>query len=230
MKSIGIIPARGGSKGIPNKNIYPVNGKPLIEYTIDAAKRSNLDEIVVSTDSIEIANIVKKRGVKVIFRPPELAQDCTPTLPVLQHTLKELDDCFDFVVTLQPTSPFRRSEHINQAISLITNDNMADSLVSVIQVPHNMVPESIMCLNNGYLIDYQQHSNTQILRRQDKGTYFARNGAAIYITKVKNIRQFIFGGKIIPYKMDFFSSLDIDSLDDILLAETLLKTIAMDYL
>ena len=127
------------------------------------------------------------------------------------------------IVTLQPTSPLRNQTHIDEAIDLISKDDNADSLVSVTKVAHNMVPESIMKINSsGYLVDYLKQK-TKVLRRQDKKRYFARNGAAIYITKYEKIQDYVFGGKIIPYYMNEIESIDIDSIDDLLIAELYLK-------
>ena len=141
MKILGVIPARGGSKGIPKKNIKLLNGKPLIAYTIEVALASNLDKVVVSTDCEEIASISKEYGADVIMRSENLAQDNTPTLPVLKDTINKIDSEYDAVMTLQPTSPFRTTKHIDEAIELFTSDKEADSLVSVVEVPHNFMPE-----------------------------------------------------------------------------------------
>ena len=219
---VGVIPARGGSKGIKRKNCKLLNGKPLIVYTIEEAKKSNLEHIVVSTDDKEIADISTNHGIQVIMRPEALAQDSTPTLPVLQHVMKQLNKHFDSVMTLQPTSPLRTSFHINDAINIFNADPTADSLVSVIQIPHNMSPVSIMKMQNSYLVNYLE-SGKNVLRRQDKPVYYARNGAAIYITKTERLNEYIFGGKILPYIMNKTDSLDIDDMDDWNLAELLLR-------
>jgi len=195
----------------------------MIAYTIDAALKSKIDEVIVSTDNKQIAKISEKFGIKIINRPADLSSDDTPSLQVIQHAVSSLKKEFDFIVTLQPTSPLRNNTHIDEAIDLILNDNNADSLVSVVKVSHNMIPESIMKINDsGYLVDYLKQK-TRIVRRQDKKHYFARNGAAIYITKFEKIQQYIFGGKIIPYFMKKIESIDIDSEDDLSIAELYLK-------
>ena len=221
---IAIIPARGGSVSIPDKNICLLNGKPLINYTIDAAKKSKIDKIYVSTDSEKISRIVKKENIEVIFRPKELATDTSSTLSVIQYCLKRISNCkIDFVMTLQPTSPLRTFNHINESIELFINNNEADSLVSIQKVPHNFVPESLMKIDhNGYLSNYKENSK-KVYRRQEKNIYYARNGAAIYITRTEKLKNYIFGGKIIPYFMDAFSSVDIDSYDELKMAEIVLK-------
>lgn len=209
MKIIGIIPARGGSKGIPKKNIKLLNGKPLIAYTIEVALASNLYRVVVTTDCEEIAKVSKEYGAEVLMRPDYLAEDITPTLPVLQDVVVRLQEKFDAVMTLQPTSPLRTSIHINEAIELFESDKEADSLVSVVEVPHNYLPEKLMSHDGKYL-----SGNSEVKRRQEISTKYARNGAAIYITKTEKLGEYIFGGKILPYFMSKADSFDIDDMED----------------
>lgn len=211
MKYLGVIPARSGSKGIKNKNKKLLKGKPLIQYSIEAALNSKIDSIVVSTDDEEIIEIAHLYNLTVIKRPSKLAQDDTPTLPVLQHALAEVNEAFDAVITLQPTSPLRTSHHINKAIELFESKDNADSLVSVVKVPHNMIPESIMKKDGDFLIDYQ---SSNLFNRQKKPIYYARNGAAIYITKVNRLDFEVFGGNIVPFEMSSLESFDIDEEDD----------------
>ena len=219
---MAVIPARGGSKGIPLKNLASLNDRPLIAHTIDSALKANIDEIVVSTDNNQIAKISEESGVKVINRPDNLSHDRSSSLEAIQHAVDFVKK-YELIVTLQPTSPLRNQTHIDEAIDLISKDDNADSLVSVTKVAHNMVPESIMKINSsGYLVDYLKQK-TKVLRRQDKKRYFARNGAAIYITKYEKIQDYVFGGKIIPYYMNEIESIDIDSIDDLLIAELYLK-------
>ena len=221
MRSLGIIPARGGSKGIPLKNITLLNGKPLMAYTIEAALASNLNKVIVSTDDEKIAKIARDYNAEVIMRPVELAQDNTPTLPVLQHAVESLDDDFDFIVTLQPTSPFRTALNIDEAMKLFENDPTSDTLVSVIVVPHNMVPVSLMKEKNGYL-EHNIDQNQGIFRRQDKPKLYARNGPAILIMNtIQLLKGELYSGKTIPYIMNSISSIDIDDKNDLLIAEQL---------
>ena len=222
MKFLAIIPARGGSKGIPKKNIKEMAGKPLIQYTIGAAQKSRIDKIVVSTDDNEIRKVVEKLGVDVIMRPDELAQDSTPTLPVLLDVVEKLEEKFDAVVTLQPTSPLRKPQHIDDALSLFEKDEKADSLVSVVEVPHNCSPSSIMEMEGEYIVPVEKENI--ILRRQDKPVFWARNGAALYITRIEKLKDFIWGGDTIPYPMSKLESLDIDDMEDWLIVESILKS------
>jgi len=221
MKVLAIIPARGGSKGIPCKNKKPLLGKPLILYTIEAALASMVSRIIVSTDDDEIATIAREAGVEVLMRPAELAADNTPTLPVLQHVVAATGEAFDAVMTLQPTSPLRTARHINDSITLFTQNPEADSLVSVVRVPHNCVPSSLMKLEGGWLQHYD--SQGALVRRQDKPVLWARNGAAVYITRMERLDSYIIGGMILPYEMGKAESIDLDEPDDWKIAEALLS-------
>ena len=137
---LGVIPARGGSKGVPGKNLATVAGRPLLAYTADAARTSRrLSRTVVSTDDVAIADAARGLGLDVPFmRPATLAADDVPMLPVLQHALaaiREQGDDVDVLVLLQPTSPMRRAEHIDAAVAMLETSG-ADSVVSVVDVPH----------------------------------------------------------------------------------------------
>jgi CMP-N-acetylneuraminic acid synthetase len=222
MRFLGIIPARGGSKGVPGKNIRPLAGKPLIAWTIEAAKQSGaMGRLVVSTDDPAIASVARDFGVEARMRPSILAGDDTPTRPVLEHVAKELEgegDIFDAVVTLQPTSPLRLPRHIVEACAQFAADPQADSLVSCLMVPHIFNPFSVMKRNaDGYLENLI--AGETITRRQDKPEVFARNGAAVYITRRARIGEYVFGGKLLCYLMAEEYSLDIDTLADFTAAE-----------
>ena len=230
MKFIAIIPARGGSKGIPNKNIKNFNNKPLISWTIKAAIESNIFEnVFVSTDDPKIAYISKKNGATVPFlRPKYLAKDTSSTLSAIQHFINKFykgkKNLLPYaVVILQPTSPLRRILHIKQAIKLFKSNIESDSLVSCIDVPHNFVPESLMKMNKKGYVENIHKEIEQVYRRQDKKKYFARNGAAIYITKTELLNKFILGGNIVPYFMNPIDSIDIDNMNEWKLAEIIFK-------
>lgn len=223
-RTLAIVPARGGSKGIPRKNIHPVAGKPLIAWTILAAKAARgIDRLVVSTDDAEIAAVAREWGAEAVMRPAALAQDATPTLPVLRHVLDALGESPDAVMTLQPTSPLRTAAHIEAALAAFYADLGADSLVSVVDVPHVFHPRSVMKRGgDGYLVPYLDQP--QPFRRQDKEAVFARNGAAIYLTRTVKLAEYIFGGKLIGFPMDAESSLDIDAAADLEVAEAVLRS------
>ena len=220
MKILGFIPARGGSKGLPGKNKKMMLGKPLIAHTIETALLSNLTDIVVSSDDDDILEIAKKYNVKVIKRPDELSGDLAPTLPVMTHAVQTVEGNYDAVMTLQVTSPLRTVKHINEAIELFSQDGEADSLVSVIKIPHKFTDASIMLLDGKYIKPID--SEKLVLRRQEKPTYWARNGAVIYITRINKVGEYIFGGKIIPYEMNKMESIDIDDIEDWQMAEAIM--------
>jgi CMP-N-acetylneuraminic acid synthetase len=226
MKVLAVIPARGGSKGIPKKNITLLAGKPLIEYTINAAKAAEgIDRIVISTDCHEIKSVCESLGVEVLLRPAVLSTDFSATKDVLVHAVESLAArgyIFDAVMTLQPTSPLRSANHINEALQLFEGDPQADSLVSCVNVPHIYHPHSVMKVNDkGYLEPFINAE--QPTRRQDKQPIFARNGAAIYITRTNRLIDYIYGGRLIPYMMDDYFSVDIDDQYDLLDAEKKLQ-------
>lgn len=227
---LGIIPARGGSKSIPRKNLYPLCGKPLIEYTFDAAKRSNyLSRIILTTDDEEIALLGRQNGIEVpLMRPANLALDDTPTLPVIQHAVDYLEKTEryfpDIIVILQPTSPLRGSHHIDEAIELLINTG-ADSVVSVVEVPHQYNPVSLMKINDGKLVPFLEGEGTRILQRQDKPKVYARNGAAVYAVRYETLMQHnnLFGKDCRPLIMKSVESIDIDNIWDLKLVECILK-------
>jgi N-acylneuraminate cytidylyltransferase len=220
MKILGFIPARGGSKGLPGKNKKIMLGKPLIAHTIETALLSNLTDVVVSSDDEDILEIAKKYNVKVIKRPDELSGDLVPTLPVMTHAVQSVGGNYDAVMTLQATSPLRTVKHIDEAIELFSQDDEADSLVSVIKIPHKFTDASIMLLDGKYIKPIE--SEKLVLRRQEKPTYWARNGAVIYITRINRVGEYIFGDKIIPYEMNKMESIDIDDFEDWQMAEAIM--------
>ena len=226
---LAIIPARGGSKGIPRKNIHLLGGKPLLWYTAKAALESRfISRCVLSTDDTEIADLGSKFGLEVPFlRPEEYAKDDTPGIDVILHTVQELYNIEgympDAVVILQPTSPMRTERHIDEAIEMFISSE-ADSLVSVVDVPHQYNPYSVMRLEGKYLspfLDYPERDNL----RQKKPHFLARNGAAIYIVDSNLLlnKNTLFGKKLIPYMMREKDSIDIDTDFDLEIAELLIK-------
>jgi len=230
IKFLAIIPARGGSKGIPNKNSVDVAGKPLIQYTIEAALKSKcLDRFIISTDDKKIVKVGKNCGVKVPFmRPGELAQDDTPAIDVVLHTLDWLkqNNSYepDVVVYLQPTSPLRTEKHIDEAIRLYVNKH-ADTVVSVIEVPHNFSPYKLLKLDQEKLVDFwKEPIDFNRYQRQEVPKLYARNGPAILITKTDVIRKekTFYGAKVLPFIMSKEVSIDIDDELDLRLVSLLL--------
>lgn len=212
---LAIIPARGGSKGIPNKNIVDVCGKPLIEYTISAAQQSQyIDRIYVSTDSISIAEICRTCGIQVSeLRPSELATDQSKTIETLRYTLQLLKhEQYDYVVLLQPTQPLRLARHIDEAIQLIV-PGQRESIVSVTEVSeHPIFMRSVE--DNGKLKSILNMNST--IRRQDLGTLYRVNGA-IYINKASDILEcdISLNDNECPYIMDKAYDLDIDTEEEL---------------
>jgi CMP-N-acetylneuraminic acid synthetase len=230
VKVLGLIPARGGSKGIPRKSIKPLAGKPLLEWTAEAALASRLDRVILSSDNLEIIEIAKNCLIEVPFvRPEHLAGDYTPAIDVVCHavqTLKEIDDYMpDAVMLLQPTSPLRTAGDINRSLKFFEKHPEATSLVSVVKVPHNMIPESLMKLEaDGYLKHLMFWDEKKNIR-QEKPTYYARNGAAIYIVKTECLlkNNTLYGDKILAYEMSREKSIDIDDYFDFEMCEFILR-------
>lgn len=219
-KILALIPARGGSKGIKGKNIYPLAGKPLIAYTIEAALKSiYIDSTVITTDSQEIAETAKKFGAEVPFlRPPELADDRAKTLDAVLHALAELNTLnrnYDALVLLQPTSPLRTSEDIDKAIEIFFASG-EKGLASISPVEDS--PLLIRSLSSDGKI-VQLLSGNSTFRRQDMPEYYRVNGS-IYINKISEINtNTSFNDNIIPFIMDKKHSVDIDEMKDLILAE-----------
>ncbi|HER40564.1 MAG TPA: acylneuraminate cytidylyltransferase family protein, partial [Salinimicrobium catena] len=188
---LGLIPARGGSKGIPGKNMRFLGGKPLLQHSIEAAKRSILlSRIVLSSDDEEIITTAKKLELEVPFvRPQELAGDGSGSLEVIQHAVRffsQEGENFDAVCLLQPTSPFRRTRLIDEAIEKFTSGKF-DSLVSVREVPAAYNPHWVFEEQNGGL-KIATGETEIITRRQELPKAFHRDGA-IYITKTEVILE-----------------------------------------
>ncbi len=223
MRYLGIIPARGGSKSIRNKNLVLCGGKQLILYTIEAAKKSSyLAKTIISTDSPEIQKVGKVNGIDVPFlRPSNLAEDHTPIIQVLQHTIRTIaktDPPFDAIVLLQPTSPLRQAKHIDDAIELFEQSEV-DNVVSIIDVPHQFNPYSVYSMENNFLKPFIDNVPL-VTRRQDKPKFYARNGPAVLITKTNIIADGkLYGETILGYKMNAEDSIDVDEMEDLHKAE-----------
>ncbi|WP_315121943.1 acylneuraminate cytidylyltransferase family protein [uncultured Clostridium sp.] len=222
---LAVIPARGGSKGIPKKNIIQVNDRPLIDYTItEVLKSKHIDRVIVSTDSQEIADISKKCGADVPFtRPNRLAKDESKTIDVIIDLLNKLsrqDENYDYLIILQPTQPLRKAFHIDEAIALMV-DNKLQSLVSVNEVKEN--PVLMRTFNSGNELERVLKINST-LRRQEFPKYYKVNGA-IYINKIDenlNLKTSLNDNKY-AYIMDKKYDLDIDEPFDLEILKLKLK-------
>jgi CMP-N-acetylneuraminic acid synthetase len=225
MRFVGLIPARGGSKGIPRKNIAACAGKPLLAWTCEAALGSRrLSRTLLSTDSEEIAAAGRACGVEVPFiRAAALAADDSASLDVMVHALDWLEAAGerpDALVLLQPTSPLRTSRHIDEAIDCFAA-RKADCVVSVTEVPHRFHPLSVMREEDGRLVPYEGTQTTT--RRQELPPLWARNGPAVLVASAAMLRRkSIYGGRTVGYPMTARDSLDIDSPFDLELAAQLL--------
>ena len=224
MNVVSIIPARGGSKGIPRKNIKLLNKNPVISYSIEASNSCGLiNNTIVSTEDDEISKISNEWGANIIKRPDELAEDTSSSIDVILHVLDYLEDndsLPDLFVLLQPTSPLRTSEDIENSINLFLESD-CDSLVSVCKLNHQSLLN--FSLNDDYLVQ-NNNENFFNCRRQDLPTYYELNGA-IYITTPEYIRKnkSFYGDKTIPYIMPKERSVDLDTFFDFKLVEFLLK-------
>jgi CMP-N,N'-diacetyllegionaminic acid synthase len=224
---LGLIPARGGSKGIPRKNLAPLAGKPLIAWTAKAALAApSLSRVVVSTDDAEIAAAARDCGVEALMRPAALATDQSGALEVIRHAIERLEaqhgKPIDAVAYLQPTSPLRTAEHIERAVALLRAQS-ADTVVSVVAVPHNMIPESQMTMAADARLSAPPPG--QSLRRQDKPRRYARNGPAVLVVSRRCVMELgtLYGERTFGFEMRLEESLDIDSAADLELAEAWLR-------
>jgi CMP-N-acetylneuraminic acid synthetase len=228
-KILAVIPARGGSKGVPRKNIRPVAGKPLIAYTIEAALavRRRLHRIIVSTDAAEVAEAARRYGAEVPFtRPAELSGDKVPMMPVLQHAVRAIETMdkirLDWVLLLQPTAPFRTPADIEAAIELAARGG-ADSVISVVQV-FAVHPILMKRIENDRLLPFCLEEKEGTRRQDYQPPAYMRNGA-IYLTRrdVLLERNSIWGEVIRPYVMPEERSVSIDNELDMKLAELMLS-------
>lgn len=229
MKIVAVIPARGGSKGVPRKNKRLVCGKALIAYTLETAlaARHLFHRVIVSTDDPEIADIARACGAEVPFmRPAELARDTVPMVPVLQHAVRCVEEQdgvgLDWVCLLQPTEPFRTVDDIERAIELARQGG-CDSVISVVQVfaTHPILMKRI---ENGCLLPYCMEEKEGTRRQDYQPPAYMRNGA-IYLTRrdVLMEQNSIWGKVIRPYVMPLERSVSVDSELDLKLVEILMR-------
>lgn len=225
MRSLVVIPARGGSKGIPRKNIKELDGKPLIYRTIDVARGIVPDnDICVTTDDNEIINTVEKYGLYVPFiRPASLATDTVGTYEVLLHALdfyEQNGEKYDNIILLQCTSPFRTVDDVKGAVGLYSND--IDMVVSVKESTSNPYYNCFEEEDNGYL--RLSKGNGKYVRRQDAPKTWEYNGA-VYVINPESLKKYPISKfeKIVKYEMDNFHSLDLDTMFDWKIAELMIK-------
>src|SRR6266705_2151975 len=215
---LGLVPARGGSKGVPGKNVKPLAGHTLLEYTARSARESGvIDQIMLSTDSPEIADAGRRAGLEVPFmRPASLAADDTPMVAVIEHALAEMARrgwSPDIIVLLQPTSPLRRPDHIRDAVNLLSETN-ADSVVTVVELPRHLSPDYVMRIDEGRLKPFLPEG-ARVTRRQDARPAYSRDGT-VYAFRRSTIEQLggIYGNDCRPLLINTSDSLSIDSQAD----------------
>jgi len=223
---LAIIPARGGSKGVPRKNVRELNGKPLIGYTIEAAKKSNrISRVVVTTEDIEIATVSREYKAEVPYlRPDELSQDNSPTMECVLHMLNYLEKTegyvSDYVLLLQCTSPLRNHSHIDEAIDKLLNSDY-DSIVSVCEAEVNPYWANVF---EGDKLKYFIEEGRKITRRQELPNVYRMNGAIYLIkTEVLKKQKTFEPEEVMGYIMDSYSSVDIDTEMDFKIAEAIIK-------
>lgn len=224
---LGVIPARGGSKGLPGKNIRVVGGKPLIVWTIDRALSSKyLDAVIVNTDDRNIADIAIQYGADVPFlRPEDLAGDRTPMIDVIKHTVqyyRTINRGFDFIALLEPTSPLRKEDDIDQAIQqLVDRENEADGLVSVGEV-HLEHPSIMKTIKKGKIASYE-HNAGMITRRQELDTVYFPYGV-IYLVKTEKLIEHgtFYLQNTIPYFIERWQNYEVDDIYDFMCIEAVM--------
>jgi CMP-N,N'-diacetyllegionaminic acid synthase len=226
---LGLITARGGSKGIPGKNLVACGGRPLLAWTCEAALGAAcLSRTLISTDDPAIASAARDMGIEAPFlRPAELASDTAKSIGVAIHAINWLAQAeswtTDVLVLLQPTSPLRTARHIDEAYALLTDD--AEAVVSVVEVPHGFKPWSQLALEQGHLVDYIKGDLPfERYLRQGQPTLYARNGPAVIATRARVILSgSYYGERCIPYVMTPHDSVDIDDVNELEYADWLLR-------
>jgi len=225
---LGLIPARGGSRGISRKNIRILCGKPLLQYTAEVALRAKeLSRVVLSTEDAEIAQVGRRCGLEVPFlRPADLARDDTPMLEVVRHALSLLEesgDRFDAVCLLQPTHPLRRAEDIDRCVERLFEIG-ADAVVTTMRVPTEYHPDWVYFENNEGFLSLPSGDTEPIPRRQDLSAAFHREGS-VYVTRRDVVLEgnSLYGARLVGYLLDGKPCVDIDTEEDWERAEALIS-------
>ncbi len=217
---LAVIPARGGSKRLPGKNILDLCGKPIIAWSIEAGLNSSyIDKVVVSSDDDDILDTAKRFKAEIIKRPKQLASDTASSFDVVKHAIDNLES-YDYVVLLQPTSPLRNNQHIDKAIEFLEEKN-ADSIISVCEVNHSPLWSNTLqddCSMNNFIKEEVINK-----RSQDLEKYYRLNGA-IYICEISKFlkeREFFLGENVYAFIMNREHSIDIDEKIDLEFARIL---------
>ncbi len=235
MASIAIIPARGGSKRIPKKNIQKIGGKPLIYWSILQAKASKyIKKIIVSTDDLELKEIALKYGAEVPWmRPKELAEDHTPTIDVLLNVFQMMgkeSDSYKISVLLEPTAPLRLPIHIDNAIEKLFNSD-ADCVLGVCEIPHVLNPEELLVIEKGKLKPYIKNKEMDQRNLRGKQTPVYVQSGLVYAFKIKSLleNKSLYGKKCLPLIIDWEFFLDIDTKEDLEIANFKIRKIYEKY-
>ena len=227
MKILAIIPARGGSVRLPGKNIRVLGDKPLIEWSIDVARKvSSINKIFVSTDCVDIADICRQAGLDVpVLRPKNLAGDKSSTIDAVKHAieyLKERGEIYDFALILQPTSPLRGADHVRQAIDMVSSKH-ADAVISVCKCEHS--PLWTNTLPDDFSMTNFLETKFKNVPSQELAIYYRLNGA-IFLVNINRLYEeetFLLSRNSYAIEMDAMASIDIDHEIDFLLAETIIN-------
>jgi N-acylneuraminate cytidylyltransferase/CMP-N,N'-diacetyllegionaminic acid synthase len=225
-KILAIIPARGGSKGLSRKNIKLLLGKPLIGWTIEQAKACEyIDEIFVSTDSIEIAQVAEQFGVSVPeLRPAKLADDTATSASFVIYTIEKLrkeGKFFDYIILLEPTSPLREVEDIYKSIEILLSVSEAEGIVGVCRVESDH-PDFLVEIDNNFLKPYRETMN--VIRRQDLNQLYYFEGT-IYLSKIETFleKKTFYHSKTLPYIVPKWKAFEIDDSEDWFIVESILE-------
>jgi N-acylneuraminate cytidylyltransferase len=218
VKVLGLVPARAGSKGVPGKNAKPLLGKPLLQWTVEAAVESGvLDRVVISTEDEGLAALAVEAGAEAPFlRPGTLADDRTPMIDVVLDALSRLDATGyrpDAVALLQPTSPLRRAQHVRAAVGALTED--ADSVCTVVPVPLELSPHYVMRLDRDGRLQHFLDDGAQYTRRQDVPRAYRRDGT-VYLTRRSVLidQRSFYGTACVPLVLPPAESVTIDTPED----------------
>jgi len=225
---LGVIPVRGGSKSVPRKNLAPLNGKPMMYFTIQAAQDSNwMSHFVVSSEDEEIIRMARDLGAPAPFvRPAELATDDAPSLPVVQHAVRFMESSlgivFDYVVLLQATSPLRNGSDIDAALEKLISTG-ADSVISVVRVAHHH-PARMRFIKDDLLVELPMGEAKEMQRRQDLPPVYIRNGAIFAARREVVMDQNSMLGRVSrPYVMPESRSANVDTKFDFLVVEVMMQ-------
>jgi N-acylneuraminate cytidylyltransferase/CMP-N,N'-diacetyllegionaminic acid synthase len=229
-KILAIIPARGGSKGIPRKNIKQLLGKPLLAWTIDEAKKSRfVSKIIVSTDDNEIALVSRKYGAEVPFmRPAELASDTAKSADVVLHALdffEKQNEFFDYVILLEPTSPLRTVDDIDECLCILLGKKEAKAIVSVAKLESSHPEFNVIINSEGYIKKPDGSSTFKVLRRQELEDIYFFDGS-IYVSEVNIFKKekTFYHDKTLGYTIAKYKSIEIDELSDFICVEALMDS------